>query len=153
MPEIAESLVDKYAVAETCTRMAVYADRREWEKLDALFADKVVLDYTSLNGGEPVHLTPKEITGSWAATLSGYDSTQHLLANHLVDLDGDRAVCTASFHATHRLAAPHGASLWTLGGDYRWGLTRSGDRWLIDAVVMAATWGDGNQGLPARVAG
>ncbi|WP_093710916.1 nuclear transport factor 2 family protein [Streptomyces sp. 2131.1] len=153
MPETAESLVDKYAVAETCTRMAVYADRREWEKLDALFADTVVLDYTSLNGGKPVRLTPKEITGAWAATLSAYDSTQHLLANQLVDLAGDRAVCTASFQATHRLAAAHGASLWTLGGDYRWQLTRSGDHWLIDAVVMAATWGDGNQALPVRVAG
>ncbi|MGZ2362039.1 nuclear transport factor 2 family protein [Streptomyces sp. 372A] len=153
MPETAESIAAKYAVAETCTRMAVYADRREWEKLGTLFADKVVLDYTSLNGGEPVRLMPKEITGAWAATLSGYDSTQHLLANHLVDLADDRAVCTASFQATHRLAAAHGASLWTLAGDYRWELVRSGDRWLIDTVVMSAVWGDGNQALPARVAG
>ncbi|MET7346170.1 nuclear transport factor 2 family protein [Streptomyces sp. NPDC087866] len=149
----AQSVVAKYAVAETCTLMAVYADRREWDKLGALFADKVLLDYTSLNGGEPVRLTPKEITEAWTATLSSYDSTQHLLANQLVALDGDRAMCTASFQATHRLAAAHGASLWTLGGDYRWELARSGDRWLIDTVVMTAAWGDGNQGLPAQAAG
>ncbi|ARF53519.1 nuclear transport factor 2 family protein [Streptomyces gilvosporeus] len=140
-------------VAETCTRMAVHADRREWDLLRGLFADKVLLDYTSLNGGEPVQLTPEQIVGAWAATLSGYDATQHLIANQLVQVDGDRAVCTASFQATHRLATAHGAPLWTLGGDYRWELARVGGRWLIDSVVMTATWGDGNKDLPAQAAG
>ncbi|MBO2447432.1 nuclear transport factor 2 family protein [Actinomadura barringtoniae] len=142
-----------FDVAQTCTRMAVYADRREWERLRGLFADKVLLDYTSLNGGEPVWLAPQEIVDAWAATLGGFDATQHLIANQLVEIDGDRAVCTASFQATHRLATPHGAPLWTLGGDYRWELIRTGGSWLITSVVMTATWGDGNQDLPARAAG
>ena len=140
-------------VAETCTRMTVHADRREWALLRGLFAEKVLLDYTSLNGGDPVQLTPQEIVDAWSATLGGYDATQHLIANHLVQIDGGRAVCTASFQATHRLATPHGAPLWTLGGDYRWELTRTGDRWLIESVVMTATWGDGNKDLPAQAAG
>ncbi|MEU6563100.1 nuclear transport factor 2 family protein [Nocardia nova] len=152
MPESREitalsEIESKLAIAETCTRMAVHADHREWELLRTLFADTVLLDYTSLTGGEPVHLTPREITDAWAATLGGYDATQHLIANQLVRIDGQRAVCTAAFQATHRLAAAHGASLWTLGGDYRWELAQVGDRWLIDSVVMTATWGDGNQAL------
>jgi hypothetical protein len=140
-------------IVETCTRMAVHADRREWAPLRGLFAGEVLLDYTSLNGGEPVRLTPQEIVDAWAATLGGFDATQHLIANHLVQVDGDRAVCTASFQATHRLATPYGAPLWTLGGDYRWELARTGGRWLITSVVMTATWGDGNKDLPARAAG
>ncbi|GGT60993.1 hypothetical protein [Actinomadura citrea] len=52
----------------------------------------------------------------------------------------------------HRLATAHGAPLWTLGGDYRWELARSG-RWLITSVTMTATWGDGNKDLPAQAAG
>jgi hypothetical protein len=43
--------------------------------------------------------------------------------------------------------------VWTLGGNYRWELARTGRRWLIDTVVMTATWGDGNQALPAQAAG
>lgn len=140
-------------IAETCTRMAVHADRREWALLRGLFADKVLLDYTSLNGGDPVRLTPQEIVDAWSATLGGFDATQHLIANHLVQVAGDGAVCTASFQATHRLATSHGAPLWTLGGDYRWELARTGGRWLITAVVMTATWGDGNRDLPAQAAG
>ncbi|MFJ8825327.1 nuclear transport factor 2 family protein [Streptomyces sp. NPDC102467] len=150
---MSESVESKYAVAETCTRMAVHVDRREWKQLRDLFADKVLLDYTSLNGGEPVQLTPQEIVDAWAATLGGFDATQHLIANQLVEIDGDHAVCTASFQATHRLATAHGAPLWTLGGAYRWELTRTGERWLIDTVLMTATWGDGNKDLPARAAG
>ncbi|MFI0719123.1 nuclear transport factor 2 family protein [Streptomyces sp. NPDC021224] len=153
MPEPVTTVESKYAIAETCTRMAVHADRGEWRQLRALFADKVLLDYTSLAGGEPVWVGPQEITDAWARTLGGFDTTQHLVTNHLVDLDGDRAVCTASFQATHRLAAAHGAPLWTLGGEYRWELVRTGDRWLIDAVVMTATWSDGNRALPTQAAG
>ncbi|MEO3876378.1 nuclear transport factor 2 family protein [Nonomuraea sp. B12E4] len=157
MPESRETAAPfpsetKIEVVETCTRMAVHADRREWELLRGLFADEVLLDYTSLNGGEPVRLTPQEIVDAWAATLGGFDATQHLIANQLVQLDGDRAVCTASFQATHRLATPHGAPLWTLGGDYRWELTRTGGRWLITSVVMTAAWGDGNKDLPVQAA-
>ncbi|OIJ85087.1 hypothetical protein BIV25_44885 [Streptomyces sp. MUSC 14] len=140
-------------VADTCTRMAVHTDRREWALLRGLFANEVLLDYTSLNGGEPVQLTPQEISDAWSATLGGYDATQHLIANHLVQAHGDRAVCTASFQATHRLADPHGASPWTLGGDYRWELTRTGGRWLITSVVMTATWSDGSKNLPAQAVG
>ncbi|MFI6792976.1 nuclear transport factor 2 family protein [Nonomuraea sp. NPDC050383] len=149
-PSLSEARIE---VVETCTRMAVHADRREWTLLRGLFAEKVLLDYTSLNGGDPIQLTPQEIVDAWSATLGGFDATQHLIANHLVRIDGVHAVCTASFQATHRLATPHGAPLWTLGGDYRWELARTGGRWLINSVVMTATWGDGNKDLPAQAAG
>ncbi|WP_439681298.1 nuclear transport factor 2 family protein [Embleya sp. MST-111070] len=155
MPEIAPTAAPfpaetRIEIVESCTRMVVHADHREWELLRGLFVDEVLLDYTSLHGGQPVRMSPQEIIDAWSTTLGGYDATQHLIANHLVHIEGDRAVCTASFQATHRLATAHGASLWTLGGDYRWELARTGDRWLIDSVVMTATWGDGNEGLPAR---
>lgn len=139
-------------IIETCTRMAWHADQREWARLEAVFADEVTLDYTSLNGGDPAVLTPAQIIEAWSATLGGFDATQHLITNHLVDIDGDSAVCTAAFQATHRLANPHGSPLWTLGGTYRFGLVRTGGGWRIASVVMTATWADGNQNLPALAA-
>ncbi|MFI6521908.1 nuclear transport factor 2 family protein [Spirillospora sp. NPDC050679] len=143
---------DRLNVIETCTRMAWHADRREWEALKGVFAGKVTLDYTSLNGGEPAELTPEQIVGAWSQVLGGFDATQHLVTNHLVTVEGERAVCTASFQATHRLANPFGSPLWTLGGTYRFDLVRSGAGWLIDGVVMTATWADGNQKLMDLVA-
>lgn len=128
-------------VVETCTRMAVHADRREWALLRGLFAERCTSTTQVSTAASPSSSLLQEIVDAWSATLGGYDATQHLIANQLVQVDGDRAVRTASFQATHRLATPHGSSLWTLGGDYRWGLERTGGRWLIDSVVMTATWG------------
>lgn len=146
------SIEDRLAIIETCTRMGWHADQREWERLAEIFADKVVLDYTSLNGGEPAELTPDQITGAWSGLLGSFDATQHLITNHLVTVEGDTAVCTASFQATHRLANPHGSPLWTLGGTYRFDLVRTGDGWKISGVVMNATWADGNKDLMALAA-
>ncbi|MEU5876531.1 nuclear transport factor 2 family protein [Spirillospora sp. NPDC047279] len=151
---------DRLAIVETCTRMAWHADRREWDELAGIFADPVTLDYTSLNGGEPAELAPDQVVAAWSATLGAFDATQHLITNHLVTVEGDSAVCTASFQATHRLANPHGGPLWTLGGTYRFDLVRasaesgagSGEEWKINAVVMTAIWADGNEDLPSLAA-
>jgi ketosteroid isomerase-like protein len=134
--------MDRLDVIDTCTRMAWHTDRREWDALARVFADKVTLDYTSLNGGEPVTLAPAQIVEGWRAGLGGYTATHHLLGNHLVSLDGDSAVCTAAFLATH--LKPDGGR-WTLGGTYRFELARADGGWRITAVVMTAVWSDGER--------
>ncbi|MGV9771592.1 nuclear transport factor 2 family protein [Streptosporangium sp. NPDC003464] len=144
---------DRLAIIEVCTRMGWHADQREWDRLRTIFSDTVTLDYTSLNGGEPATLTPEQIVGAWSVVLGGFDATQHLITNHLVAVDGDTAVCTASFQATHRLANPFGSPLWTLGGTYRFDLVRADGDWRISGVVMTATWADGNKDLMALAAG
>jgi hypothetical protein len=127
--------------------MAWLADRREWPELTSVFDDKVLVDYTSLNGGAPVTLTPAEIVAAWAASLGNFDATQHMMTSHLVNVDGDAAVCTANFQTVHRLANPHGSPLWTLGGIYRFELVRTSDGWKIRALKMTVLWADGNKDL------
>ncbi|MDX3006569.1 nuclear transport factor 2 family protein [Kribbella solani] len=134
--------MDQFDIIETCTRMAWYADHREWGQLAEVFADKVALDYTSLNGGAPVSLAPAQIIDGWQSALGAYAATHHLLGNHLVTVNGDAAVCTASFQATHRKTDD---TLWTLGGTYRFDLVRIGSGWRIIGVVMTATWNDGSR--------
>ncbi|MFJ6677338.1 nuclear transport factor 2 family protein [Actinosynnema sp. NPDC091369] len=145
-------LVERHAVVEVCTRMAWHADQHEWEELRALFADEVRLDWTSLNGGEPAVLSPAQVVDSWSRVLGGFDATQHMIANHLVTLQGDTAVCTASFQATHRLADLDGP-LWTVGGTYRFDLVRADRTWKIRGVAMTVQWADGNEALPAKAVG
>ncbi|NUT54325.1 MAG: nuclear transport factor 2 family protein [Saccharothrix sp.] len=125
--------------------MAWFADRRDWDALLTVFADEVDLDYTSLTGGEPGRVKAVDLVAGWRAGLGGLDATQHLVSNHLVEVDGDRAVATAQFQAVHVLANPHGEPTWTLGGHYRFGLVRADGGWLIDAVTMTTTWASGNQ--------
>ena len=101
--------------------------------------------YTSLNGGQPATLPRQQIIDAWAGVLGRLDATQHLVANHLVTVDGDSATCTAAFQATHLLATPHGGPIWTLGGHYRFQLARTMDGWRITGVQMVADWATGNQ--------
>lgn len=148
-----DRIEERLVIIEVCTRMGWHADQREWDRLTTILSEEVVLDYTSLNGGEPVTLTPSQIVDAWSHVLGGFDATQHLVTNHLVTLDGDTALCTASFQVTHRLANPFGSSLWTLGGTYRFDLVRRGDDWKISGVVMTATWAEGNKDLMTLAAG
>jgi hypothetical protein len=150
MIEFAE---DRLAVIETCTRMAWYADEREWDALREVFADEVRLDYTSLQGGEPATVPRDQLVESWAGLLGELQATQHLVTNHLVAVSGDTASCTAAFQATHLLPNPHGDPFWTLGGSYRFELVRDGERWRISAVTMTATWATGNQQIMSLAAG
>lgn len=145
---------DRELVIDTTTRVAWYADQRRWDDLPALFTDEVLLDYTSLTGGEPGRVSATDIAASWRANLGGLDATQHLISNHLVEItDARHATATAQFVATHVLANPHGDPTWVLGGHYRWTLTRAGDRWRIDSMTMTATWATGNQQIMTLAAG
>lgn len=136
-------------IVETCVRMAWLADHRRWDQFDEVFADRVHVDYTSLNGGEASDLTREELVSSWPATLGALDATQHLTGNHLVSVDAQRATCTASFQATHVRANPYGGPLWVLGGDYRFDLASTTRGWRIDGLTMTAVWADDNQHLMA----
>ncbi|SFC24718.1 hypothetical protein SAMN05421780_1048 [Flexibacter flexilis DSM 6793] len=86
------------------------ADERNWQKASNAMANKVLLDYTSMTGGEPALLTPQEITAAWANFLPGFDKTHHQLSNfqqqaNTVTFDGK---------ADHYI----NDSVWTVIGNY-----------------------------------
>jgi len=144
---------ERLEVIETCTRMAHHADRREWDRLVEIFADEVRLDYTSLQGGEPATVAREQLVDGWREALGGLAATQHLITNHLVEVDGARAVCLADFQATHLYPNPHGDPSWTLGGRYRFELCRLGSAWRLAALTMTAVWARGNQQIMSLAGG
>jgi hypothetical protein len=141
------AIEDRFEIMDTATRMMWAIDTGDWELLGTVFAEKVVLDFTSYWGGEPQTSTPAETVATWSALFASFEATQHLLGNHLVTVDGDRAVLTAASQATHRLSDPFGPPLFTIGGTYRFALVRVGDGWKIEHVVFSATWADGNRNV------
>lgn len=144
---MADLLLDRTEVVELTLRMAWHLDHCEWEKLVSLFTDEILLDYTSLNGGEPLSVPRADVVAKWRGNRTGLKATQHLLANHIVTLDGDTAGATAMFQATHSLPNEHGSPLWTLGGEYRYGFTRTEEGWKISALTMNILWADGNRNI------
>jgi hypothetical protein len=131
-------------VIETCTRLGWHVDRREWAQLADVLAGEVHVDYTSLAGGTPGVVRGADLIASWRELFDRLAATQHLITNHLVDVDGDAAVCTAQFHAQHVAAPPHGDSTLVVAGHYRFGLARDPSGWRINSIVMTTTWSRGN---------
>lgn len=140
--------VNKLAVIETVSKFAYYADNRKWEALLQLFTEEVIVDYTSLAGGEPVTIPARVLMDSWNQALTPLKATQHLISNHIVDLESEhQAVCRAYFQAEHDYPNPFGGSQWTLGGQYMFRFVKENDQWKIAELVMTAVWASGNQNI------
>jgi hypothetical protein len=149
---MAASPADHLAIVAAVNEIGLAADMRDWPRVRAQFADEVLVDYTSLAGGQPARMSADDLVASWRAFLPGFTVTQHLVGSHRVNAEGKRASVLSQFIATHRLAGATGGELWTLGGHYRHTLRKTGAAWKVDAVTMTCTWQTGNPDLP-RLAG
>jgi SnoaL-like domain len=136
---------DHIAIAEACTAMGWWADRRQWDQLETLFSDEVLVDYTSLDGGDPARVSRGDLVAGWRDTLDSLAATQHLIAGPIVTVDGDTATCVANFQATHLATVRDDEARWTLGGHYRFALVRFDEGWRISELTMTAVWETGSR--------
>jgi hypothetical protein len=143
--EVAHDVRDRLEILDLVNAFGLHADARRWDDLQQLLADPVRVDYTSLNGGQPVTTSPAELVSGWRAVLGGLQATQHLIANHHIALDGHRATCTAYVQATHVLPNASGGPVWTVGGRYDFALQRSSGAWRIAGLTFTVQWATGNQ--------
>ncbi len=114
-------------IIDTVTTIFTGVDERNWGKIQGVMADKVLLDYTSLNGGEPEKQTPKEITIAWASMLPGFDRTHHQVSNFNVQANGDTASVNYNGKGEHFL----GNEVWIAEGTFDTELKKNNDEWLI----------------------
>lgn len=116
------------------------ADELDWPRLRGLFADKVQLDYTSLNGGEPSEMLADELIAAWKSILPGFDATQHLLASPVIEAGRDEAVVRTQVTGVHRIGGGSNPRLWEVSGRYRHVLRKTGGRWTIVALTLTVSW-------------
>ena len=90
------------------------ADERDWTKVQKAMTENVLLDYTSMTGGDPALLSSKDITDSWANFLPGFDKTKHNLTNFKITTDDKLKAITFDGKADHFI----GDKIWTVEGDY-----------------------------------
>lgn len=140
------AMADSPEIIRSVTDIAAGADRHDWQRVRAAFADEVTVDYTSLWGGEPSTLSADALISAWSGFLPGFDTTHHMLSNHTVtNLLDTTASAEADFTATHRI----NDDLWVLGGRYHYSLEKTEARWAVSAITMTALWETGDRGLVA----
>jgi len=123
---------DVAAIETIVESVGTLADLGNFEALEELYADEVMVDYTSLAGGEPELKSPQALMAQWAATLPGFDRTRHAISNIEVSVKDDRAIATADVTADHYVAE----LFWQVKGNYRYELAKEGDRWRITAHTL-----------------
>jgi len=130
---------------------ATMADQGAFEYLGRLFAPELVIDYSSLFGGEPQTVKREQLMKQWAGFLPGFDTTYHELSDHQIEVDGNRAKASVAVTASHWLGEK---GFWQVSGSYDFTLIRADGSWQISSVRIDATGEKGSRDVlgdaPAR---
>lgn len=123
---------DQGRVIATVSSIPLAVDLARYDVAEAAFAEKVVIDYTSLWGGAPATMSPAELTASWRAIVPGFDATWHELSGVEATVTGDKATATAFVDGRHWL----GDKLWRPVGAYLWALEKRDGRWKVTSMTF-----------------
>lgn len=134
----------RLAVEDAVVRMFVATDERDWPTLQDCFTDPFTLDMTSLVGGAPVSMTPREVAEAWANGFRPLDHVHHQVGNLRTEVSGDHAMVKCHGVAFHHRAQAAGLRTRIFVGTYELELQASADRWRIARLVFHLKFLDGN---------
>jgi hypothetical protein len=112
-------------IIATVSSIPLAVDLGRYDRAEAAFAPEIVIDYTSLWGGEPQRTTPARLMDAWRGLTPGFEATRHELRDVEARVDGNVAEATALVDGRHWL----GDRLWRPIGVYRWRLQKLDGRW------------------------
>ncbi len=139
---------DSAKVIAVVASIPLAVDLGRYDLAEAAFAPEIVIDYSSLWGGEPQRTTPAALMDAWRGLVPGFDATRHELLDVEARIDGDAAEATARVDGRHWI----GDALWRPIGLYRWALERLDGRWKVTAMTFTLTREIGDRGLVAVAA-
>lgn len=136
-----QQLNDRLDVAQVLSRYSYGWDTRDFELVASCFVPDAIIKYSSLPdfpGGF------KDFFELECRNIVQLASTQHLISNLHISVEGDRAECSSYIQATHYAES---GDNWTTGGRYDDILIRSADGWRICERTFTRQWIRDEQGL------
>ena len=134
----AASIEDRLAITDLTIAYCWALDGRRWDLLDDVFTVDALAQL-----GESVSGLPA-IKARVSSALGMLDDSQHMVSNHEVDVDGDRATCRCYFQAQHVRTAAVGGPNFIIAGRYEDQLVRTLEGWRIRQRVLTVMWREGN---------
>ena len=144
-----DRLVEKDKIIEVLNQLFISTDNRDWMKVKECFSSKVLLDMTSMTGGEPVTLTSQEIVDAWDKGLKALKAIHHQAGNYVVKVDQEEAEAFCYGIASHYLPNKTNRNTRIFVGSYNFHLTKKGESWRIDKFKFNLKYIDGNPNLEA----
>jgi hypothetical protein len=136
-------LADRAEIHDVIVRYGWAIDTKDWALLDTCFTGDAYVDYSSNPGG--VQGPYREVRGWLEKMMSAFPVTQHLMANILITLAGDRATCQTMVTNPQGAATREGPlHFFFVGGRYDDELVRTAAGWRIARRVETTLWFQGS---------
>jgi len=143
-------LLEKDAVITTLNRLFRSVDAKDWKQAEVCLAPHVLLDVTSLAGGEPENTTGSAIIDGWREGLGHLEAIHHQAGNYEVEVHGEAATATCYGIAYHYLPNDSGRNTRTFVGTYDFGLRKRRGGWEVDMLRYNLKFLDGNTDLEGK---
>jgi 3-phenylpropionate/cinnamic acid dioxygenase small subunit len=128
-PRPLADVADRLEIQDLLTRYCRAIDTRAWDLLDTVFTPDATVDYTAAGG---VRGSFPEVKAWLAEVLPRFAMTQHLVTNHDIRVDGDRATSRVYvYNPMGTRNAAGGLDLFFFGGYYNDRLVRTPAGWRI----------------------
>ncbi len=99
-----QEISDRLELMDLMVRYAHAVDTRSWDEFEALFTPDAVIDYSAFGGS----VGSVAETRAWLdSVMVGFVGSQHLVANPLLEIDGDEA--TGRTMCFNPMVVPRGA--------------------------------------------
>jgi 3-phenylpropionate/cinnamic acid dioxygenase small subunit len=125
-------ILDKFEIIDIFNRYAIGVDTRNKEVYLSCFTDELLVNLT----GENVENTAEGWTEQAFTSLSNFEKTQHIISNHMINIDGDTAEASAYLQA-HHFTKDNTFSVW---GHYNHKLVRTPEGWRINNLTLVTDW-------------
>jgi ketosteroid isomerase-like protein len=129
MPLSLQEISDRIEIHDLLVRYSHAIDTRDFDALDRVFTPDAFIDYSSMGGAKGSLPEIKEFLRKAMAQFSGF---QHMIANSMIELRGDRATGRTICHNPMVLTRPDGQThVFTCGLWYVDELVRTAQGWRI----------------------
>ena len=140
-----EEVSDKLEITEVLYRYAHALDSRDRKLLREVFVEDALFE---IGAGVGDFKGVEAIGDVVTEFLGGLESSQHIISNPVIELDGDRATSRCYLHAQHYLPDQRtGGNTLEIGGTYHDRLVRTAQGWRIEHRHLEVTWSEGNFGI------
>jgi hypothetical protein len=113
-------------------------DAKAWDDTQELFDTKVSVDFTSLDGGQPVTMSAADLVNGWRQGLHAKKKSFHMVGHYRVAGDANAVTASVKGYAWNVLDEDLGGGMWEVWGSYDIPFRRTADGWRATGIAFYA---------------
>ena len=130
-----QMIMDRFEIIDVFNRYAIGVDKRDKELYGSCFTDELDVNVT----GEVVKLKSHAWVDMAFSAVGAFEKTQHIIANHTININGDEADAVAYLQAHHF----NKGNTWSVWGYYSNKFVRTSEGWKINSLKLTMEWHNG----------